>query len=86
MPTISRIYGILIQMFYRENAPPHFHVRYGDQEASLRISDFSLVRGKLSSRALGLVREWAELHRAELEENWERAAKRSSLRSIEPLD
>jgi hypothetical protein len=25
MPTISTFYGILIQMFWRDHAPPHFH-------------------------------------------------------------
>lgn len=26
MPTISTFYGILIQMFWNDHAPPHFHV------------------------------------------------------------
>jgi hypothetical protein len=25
MPTISVFYGIVIQMFWRDHAPPHFH-------------------------------------------------------------
>jgi len=25
MPTISSFFGIVIQMFWREHAPPHFH-------------------------------------------------------------
>ncbi len=25
MPTISTFYGILIQMFWKDHAPPHFH-------------------------------------------------------------
>ncbi|MFA7243547.1 MAG: DUF4160 domain-containing protein [Sulfuricellaceae bacterium] len=30
MPTISMFYGMLIQMFWDEHAPPHFHVTYGE--------------------------------------------------------
>jgi len=28
MPTISAFYGILIQMFWGDHAPPHFHALY----------------------------------------------------------
>lgn len=30
MPTISQFFGIVIQMFWREHAPPHFQALYGD--------------------------------------------------------
>lgn len=30
MPTISHFFGIVIQMFWREHAPPHFHALYGE--------------------------------------------------------
>jgi len=33
MPEISRFYGIIIYIFYREHQPPHFHAVYGDEEA-----------------------------------------------------
>jgi len=36
-------------------------------------------------RALGLVMEWATLHREELEENWQRARNLEPLESIPPL-
>jgi hypothetical protein len=29
MPTIAWFYGIMIQMFYNDHEPPHFHARYG---------------------------------------------------------
>jgi hypothetical protein len=34
MPTISSFYGIMIRMFYNDHAPPHFHARYGEFEAT----------------------------------------------------
>jgi hypothetical protein len=33
MPTISFFYGIAIQMFWNDHAPPHFHARYGREGA-----------------------------------------------------
>ena len=35
MPTISQFFGIVIQMFWREHAPPHFHALYAEHEALL---------------------------------------------------
>jgi hypothetical protein len=35
MPTISTFYGIIIRMFFKEHAPPHFHAQYGEQELQL---------------------------------------------------
>jgi hypothetical protein len=28
MPELSRFYGIVIQMYYDDHAPPHFHALY----------------------------------------------------------
>lgn len=33
MPTISMFYGIIIQMYWDEHAPPHFHAIYGEFKA-----------------------------------------------------
>ena len=43
MPEISRFYGIVIGMFYHEHRPPHFHARYGEYEAVIRINDLVLT-------------------------------------------
>jgi hypothetical protein len=37
MPTISAFYGILMQMFFKDHAPPHFHVKYGEFKAVIDI-------------------------------------------------
>jgi hypothetical protein len=34
MPELSRFFGLVILMFYRDHPPPHFHVRYGGQRGS----------------------------------------------------
>lgn len=45
MPTISIFYGILIQMFWDEHAPPHFHATYGEFKASVDIRGMRICGG-----------------------------------------
>jgi hypothetical protein len=85
VPRISAFYGIVIAMYYRDHAPPHFHAVYAEHEATIVISSLAVLTGELPPRAMRLVREWAELHRDELEANWHAARARTPLASIEPL-
>lgn len=85
MPTISRFYGITIQMFFKEHGVAHFHARYGDQIAVFTIEPLERIRGALPRRADRLVREWAGLHRAELVRNWELARAGNPLETVDPL-
>jgi hypothetical protein len=86
MPTISFFYGILIQMYWNEHNPPHFHAKYGEYEALIGINDFSLIRGKLPPKALALVVEWASIHQKELLLNWELGKQEDTFKKIEPLN
>jgi len=86
MPEISRFFGMVIAMFYNDHAPPHFHVRYGEQRAIVGIDSASLISGSLSPRVLGLVVEWTTLHRSELLDNWNRARRMDPLADIAPLE
>ena len=86
MPEISRFFGIVIAMFYDEHRPPHFHVRYGEHEAVIRINDLLLTEGHLPPRPLGLVIEWAATHRAELLANWNAIETGRPMRKIAPLE
>jgi hypothetical protein len=86
MPELSRFFGLVIFMFYRDHPPPHFHVRYGGQRAIIDIRSLAVLEGHLSPRALGLVTEWAALHRGELLEAWERARRHEPLGQIAPLE
>lgn len=47
MPTISRFYGIVVFINYRDHAPPHFHARYDAQEVTIEIQT-GIVTGKMS--------------------------------------
>ena len=84
MPTISLFYGIRVSMNYNEHQPPHFHVEYQDDEASINILTGEIT-GRMPRRALNLIWAWLDEHQAELLENWERARQRQSLNPIEPL-
>jgi hypothetical protein len=85
MPTLSMFYGIVIQMFWREHAPPHFHALYGEDEALLDLRDLRVIRGSLPRRAMALVLEWAAEHRDELMEDWNLCSRLQPPRPIEPL-
>ncbi|MGH9291727.1 MAG: DUF4160 domain-containing protein [Acidimicrobiales bacterium] len=85
MPRLAEFYGIVIYMYWKDHAPPHFHAIYGGDEAQIRIEDARVMEGSLPTTANRLVREWAEAHRDELKANWERAQRPEALQPIEPL-
>ena len=86
MPVISRFLGIVITMLWNDHAPPHFHVRYGEQKALIGIQSLTLLQGRLSPRVFGLVMEWASRHQAELMYTWDQARQQAELTRIKPLE
>ena len=85
MPTISAFYGIVIQMFWRDGSPPHFHALYAEHEALIELEKLRVVRGSLPRRALALVLEWAVGHHEELMEAWNLCSQLKTPSPIEPL-
>ena len=87
MPTISTFYGIIIQMFWDDHAPPHFHALYAEYEAIININTLEVMHGKnkMPRRALSLILEWASLHREELTEAWKLCEQNQSPNKIAPL-
>ena len=86
MPTISQFFGIVIQMFWREHAPPHFHALYAEHEALIDIRTLEVIGGSLPKRALNLTIEWAVEHRRELMEDWELCQAKQRPKKIQPLE
>jgi hypothetical protein len=86
VPRISEFYGIVIYIYWKDHAPPHFHAIYANHDASLLISNGEVHEGSLPRRAIRLVRDWALQHTAELIENWNRAQRGESLQPIDPLE
>jgi len=85
MPQLSRFYGIIIYLYFKDHNPPHFHAWYGEYKCEISISDLSIIGGSLPARALSLVKEWASLHKQELTDNWNLAKEGQQFNSIEPL-
>lgn len=85
MPIISKFFGIIIRLFYDEHNPPHLHAEYQRKKA---VFDFqgNIIRGGLFSKtATCLIREWIDLHSAELEADWKLAKAGREIRKIAPL-
>lgn len=85
MPEISRFLGIVIYIRYNEHNPPHFHAQYGKHNAVFSIQELKIIDGKLPSRVISLVLEWAFLHRDELMTDWNLAQAKVPLNKIKGL-
>ena len=51
----------------------------------MEIASGDIIGGSMPRRAAALVKEWSELHRSELEENWRRREQALPLNKIDPL-
>ena len=86
MPEIARFYGIIIQMYFGDHPPPHFHAIYGGHKAIIDIETLALIEGQLPPRARGLVIEWGTIHQKELRQAFQQAALLQPPAKIAPLD
>jgi hypothetical protein len=86
VPEISRFFGIIITMNYYDHAPPHFHARYGGDQAIIEIQTLQVLGGSLGPRVMGLVVESALQHRDELLEDRWLAGESAPLNRIAPLE
>ena len=73
MPILSRFYGIIIRMYFRqkEHNPPHIHAIYNDCVAVISINDFKVLEGDLPNKAMSLVLEWMSIHKEQLLTIWD---------------
>ena len=85
MPEISRFLGISVLMYFNEHNPPHFHVRYNEYRAAVRINDLVIEEGYLPAKVANLVLEWAQLHQQELLDTWNNIKATGTYQKIEPL-
>lgn len=85
MPELSRFLGIVIYMYFNEHNPPHFHAEYNEFKASISIKSLGLMEGKLPSKVMSLVVEWAQDHQQELLENWNSIQATGEYHKITPL-
>ena len=74
MPIISFFFGIIIRMVpydSRQHHSPHFHAKYAEHEAVFSIPDAEMIAGSFPKNKRRLVEAWAEIHREELQANWD---------------
>jgi hypothetical protein len=46
VPTVSAFYGIVIEMYFGDHPPPHFHARYYGDEALIVIETGEVYAGR----------------------------------------
>lgn len=88
MPELSRFFGIIIRMFVEAGEPhhrPHFHAYYQAQAAVFAIDTVDCLGGALPKAQQRLVEAWAEIHRAELQQDWDLLQSGRPPVKIEPL-
>ncbi|MBQ7971071.1 MAG: DUF4160 domain-containing protein [Clostridia bacterium] len=87
MPELCRFYNIVIKMIYndtRQHHKPHFHVYFGDYEATFGV-DGELLAGNLPHKQFKLVQAWAAIHEDELYKAWNNAVRSEPFDKIQPL-
>jgi hypothetical protein len=84
MPEISRFYGIVVYLLWKDHNPRHIHFVYGDYNAVYNIAD-GVIDGKAPAKIIAKVSEWVALHEKELLELWEKAQRGEELHRVKPL-
>ena len=84
MPEVSRFYGIIICLYWKDHNPPHVHFTYGDYECSISVLD-RIVDGQAPAKVISKVNQWIDLHEQEILSLWESAQEGKQIGRIEPL-
>lgn len=87
VPTISMFYGIIIRMYYapKEHNPPHIHAYFQNSTVTINIDDGEIITGKMNSKQIRLIQAWVEIHKEELQANWNLCQEGDRPFKIEPL-
>jgi len=64
---------------------PQFYAKYAKYEATISIQDGEVLAEELPRKQLRLVQAWLELHRDELQADWEIAGAGENPYKISPL-
>ena len=86
MVQVSRFFGIIISMYYKDHNPPHFHAEYDDKQIRIDIKTLQIIRWKLTPKATALVMERALIHQDDLMQNRNNMTQEKELFKIDPLN
>ena len=73
MPEISRFFGMIITINYRDHNPPHFHAEYQGYEAIYNIKTAKKIKGQFPPSLNKILEKWARQYRKELLKSWDKA-------------
>jgi hypothetical protein len=71
-------------MYGFDHPPPHFHFVYGEYEGVMYLNNL-VIEGKVPSKIVKKVEQWAINNQDRLFEVWEMAQKGETLPKIKPL-
>jgi Domain of unknown function (DUF4160) len=86
MPTISIFFGIVVQMYWRDHPPPHFHAYYQGSEGLFSIDTGELIAGRMPPAARRILKDWTKLRRLELLADWQLCMMKAPLNAIPGAD
>lgn len=86
MPTISIFYGIVVQMYWRDHPPGHFHAYYQGMEGLFSVETGEMISGKMPLTRKRMIKAWTLRYQVELRRNWERSRLRTPFELIPGAD
>ena len=75
MPELARFAGLIIQMYFDDHAPPHFHVRHNNVIYAMEI-ETGRMKVPLPRGDAKTADEWRVAHKDELLAAWEMVQQR----------
>lgn len=84
MPQITNRNGIIVEMYFDDHNPPHFHAKYGSYKVSITIGRRKVISGSFPPKQLEDIKEWAKYHKLQLLHNWNLMLKGLPLKQIDP--
>lgn len=87
MPVLSIFYGIIVRMYNEAGGKhnmPHIHAEYSGEEVVVDL-DGNVIEGSFPKNKLKLLEAWIEIHREDLEANWNLLSRGEQFFRIEPL-
>jgi hypothetical protein len=70
MPEIERFSGFKVLMYFRDENPPHVHVKGPDFAAKIRLSNGEVIAGEAPNKVLREARRWIAKNRVRLTRLW----------------
>jgi hypothetical protein len=80
-------YGIIVRMYRELNAKrhkPHIHAEYSGDEVVVSL-DGEVLEGEIPKAKMKLLEAWMEIHRDDLQANWQLLSDGDEFFKVEPL-